>query len=214
MFIAKAAATYTPPVVVTPAKNTSHPKNTVAAKSEFPAGSIVSVNGRDMDGRLKVRKNAPMLYGVVEVRGEDENVKYIRETNEMISFLVSGKYKWYNKNGHNVLTSSYHTGLLTMYSRPHNFSKDQDPFSDEDPLCWFTKMVGGWKVKCHEEPCCSYGSPKCLYNSNKAGFKNLIKCVGNNGDCVTNSQCCYKCYNISISRMYGTLGYPNRRRIG
>ena len=75
----------------------------------------------------------------------------------MISFVVSGRHQWYQKYSHNVLTSTYHTVLLMMYSPPPNDSLDRHPFFDEDPLRWLTKTVGGWKVKWYEEPCYTYG---------------------------------------------------------
>ena len=42
-------------------------------------------------GRFKVRKNTPLLYGVVEAREKDESGKETSETSEMISFFGSGK---------------------------------------------------------------------------------------------------------------------------
>ena len=99
-----------------------------------------------------------------------------------------------------------------MYSPPPNNSSDQRPLSDNHPLRWFTKNVGGWKVKWHEEMCYTYGLLWYLYGSNKADFKKLIKRIGDNGDCVKNSQYNYKCYKTAISKIYGTLGYQNRRR--
>ena len=87
----------------------------VPVKMEFLTGSIVSINRRDVDyGRFKVRNNTPIFYGVVEPTGKDESGKEISETNEIISVVGSGEYEWYNNNGHNVLTSTCHTGLLTI----------------------------------------------------------------------------------------------------
>ena len=181
---------------------------------EFLTGSIVSINRRGTDyGWFKVRKNALVLYGVVEARGKEESEKEISDTNEMINFVVSGEYEWYNKNNHNVITSAYHTGLLKMYFPPPNNSSDQHPFSDKYPLRLFTKTVCGWKVKWYEEPCYTCGLPWYFYDRYKAGFKKLIKLIGDNGDCVTNSQCHYKCYKTSTSKIYRTLGYHNKRRI-
>ena len=143
-FVTKPTFIHTPPAVVTPAKKTPPILKKKAIKREFPTGSIISINGRDMDYiRFKVRKNTPVFYGIVKTTRKNESGKEISETNEMISFIVSGKYEWYNKNGHNVLTSTYHTGLLTISSPPPNDSSYQHPFSEEDSLRWFTKTVGG-----------------------------------------------------------------------
>ena len=96
-------------------------------------------------GWFKVRKHIPVLYGVDEAGG-GESGKNIGEINDMISFVISGEYEWYNKNRYNVLNSTYNTGILTMYSLLPSDSSDQHLFSDENPLRWFTKTLG-WKMK-------------------------------------------------------------------
>ena len=92
---------------------------TVSTQTTFDTatiGSIVGINGYDLDyGRFKVKKNAPMFFGLVldpnkinHAEGSDE----LKDDELFVKFVVSGEYEWYDKNVPNCLFGNYKKSKL------------------------------------------------------------------------------------------------------
>ena len=63
-------------------------------KLEFPHGSIVSINGRDLDfSKYKMRVDSPTFYGVVDNIKYFDDIDRIAAGQSYISFVLSGEYE-------------------------------------------------------------------------------------------------------------------------
>ena len=91
------------PAVVSPLKSLIY--------DDFPIGSIVGINGYDLDyGKFTTKKNAPMFYGLVEnpqLHDDNDDLGLLKKDELIVKFVVSGEYEWYNKNAPNCLISNY-----------------------------------------------------------------------------------------------------------
>ena len=185
---------------------------------DFPTGSIVGINGCDLDyGRFKVKRDAPMFYGLVEDTimhdGEDELVE-LKEDEVIVKFVVCGEYEWYDKNVPNCLVSNYKKSLLVLCHPPPVNVVGADLFaSDDDSVRWFTKSRSGWVVKVFEDPCYGCGSPYCLYHENRTALRTMLSDFLSNRR-MSNKQKRYRCYRDAISMKWGTLGHASRKRVG
>ena len=133
-----------------------------AAKDEFPFGSIVSINGYDLDyGRFTEKRNAPMFFGVVEnpVNHDNADTDKLESDELIVRFVVSGEYEWYDKNVPNCLVSNYKKSVLVLcHPPPVNVSGAYLFGPDDDSARWFTNSLSGWIVKNFEDPCYGCGS--------------------------------------------------------
>ena len=185
---------------------------------EFPVGSIVGINGYDLDyGRFKKKRDAPMFYGLVEDpsmhSGEDEVIK-LADDEVIVKFVVCGEYEWYNKNVPNCLVSNYKESLLVLCHPPPVNVEGPDLFmSGDDSARWFKKTRTGWAVKVYEDPCYGCGSPYCLYHENRAALRMMIADFSSN-ERMSNKQKRYRCYRDAISMKWGTLGHVSHKRVG
>ena len=88
------------PAVASPQKLCIH--------EEFPIGSIVGINGYHLDyGKFKVKKHAPLFYGLVEDPSLHQSKEESNEDEVVVKFVVSGEYEWYDRNEPNCLISNY-----------------------------------------------------------------------------------------------------------
>ena len=198
------------PSIVTSAKNEP------VVKLEYPYGSIVSINGYDLDNsKWPVKKDAPTFFGCVEVPGnfKCEDADNIKDDESFISFVVSGEYEWYDKNQPNVLQSTYRHRYLTLCSHPPKNMVDTVPFGEDDFTKWFTKTLDGWRVKVFEAPCYGCGSPWCMLDHDRVSLKRMIAQVqaGTKG---SQKQKRFRCYRDAISKRWGFLGMQQRKRCG
>ena len=92
----------------------------------FPVGSIVCINGYDLDyGKFKQKKNAPMFYGVVA--DPDHNSGKLKDDELLVTFVISEEYKWYNRNVPNALVSNYKKRYLVQcHLPPVNINSSND----------------------------------------------------------------------------------------
>ena len=90
-------------------------------KLEFLIGSIVSINGKDMNSRRwLIRKDTLRFYGFVEDPSnfDTPDAVNIKAHESYVTFVASGEYKWYNRKHSNVLQSNYDHKLLTLSANP------------------------------------------------------------------------------------------------
>ena len=69
-------------------------------KLEFPYGSIVSINGRDLNEfNFKNHQDAPTFYGIVENpdQWDDREAEETQEGESFVRFLLSGEYEFFDK---------------------------------------------------------------------------------------------------------------------
>ena len=187
-----------------------------AAKDEFPFGSIVSINGYDLDyGRFTEKRNAPMFFGVVEnpVNHDNADTDKLESDELIVRFVVSGEYEWYDKNVPNVLMSSYKKNHLSLISYPPMRRKDKDALDEVDVTRWFVKGRSGWEVRVFDNPCYGCGSPWCLYHQYRGELKNMIGTLKENHR-MTMKQRRYRCYRDAVSLKWGALGHATRKRAG
>ena len=115
--------TPSPKLKSTGTQTTALPSNIKCYESladDFPNGSIVSINGYNLDyGRFPRKKDAPLFYGIVEDSSDhDDHVEDLQGDELIVRFVVSGEYEWYDKNSPNVLVSNYKKSNLTLCRRP------------------------------------------------------------------------------------------------
>ena len=111
-------------------------------KLEFPIGSIVSINGKDMDsGRWPTRKDAPRFHGVVKDPSNfDTPDAFDMNAHKLyVSFVVSGEYEWYNWNSSNVLQSNYDHKFLNLLSNPPTDTVYTKLYDEYNHMRWFIK---------------------------------------------------------------------------
>ena len=128
---------------------------------EFPIGSIVGINGYHLDyGKFKVKKHAPLFYGLVEDPSLHQSKEELNEDEVVVKFVVTGEYEWYDRNKPNCLISNYLKKYLVLCHPPPVNVNGVDFFAiDDDSVRWFSKGGGGWAVKVFEDPCYGCGSP-------------------------------------------------------
>ena len=192
-------------------------QDTNLVKKEFPVGSIVGINGRDLDyGRYKVRKHAPTFYGVVDPHANHtyEGSNPVAEGWTYVTFVVSGEYEWYDKNEVNTLSAAYHDTLLTLCSYPPVDSVNYDPITEDDLSRWFTKLNGHWIIKVQETPCYGCGSPWCMLHLDRAYLCGMISDVDSSKHLTIAREKRFRCYRNAVSRRWGVLGYQQRKRVG
>ena len=79
--------------------------------SPFEVGSIVSINGCDLDGfRFRNRMTAPTFYGVVNKMTVLDDIGF---GDTKVSFVSSGQYEWMDKRNPNVMTGVWPHSKLT-----------------------------------------------------------------------------------------------------
>ena len=203
-----------PPKLKSAATQTiAYQKEFDSTAQDFPYGSIVSINGYNLDyGRFPRKVDAPLFYGVVEDPSDhDERV----ESDELIvRFVVSGEYEWYNKNSPNVLLSNYKKTYLALTRRPPTGTRDKDSLEDAvDDTRLFVEGGRGWEVRAFEDPCYSCGNPWCLYKQHRTELKEMINFFKNNKR-MTMKQKRYRCYRDAVSIKWGALGHASRKRVG
>lgn len=77
-------------------------------KLEFPYGSIVSINGRDLDEfKFKIRQDAPTFYGIVENPYDDRDTEETQEGESFVRFLLAGEYEWLDINSEHVMRGQF-----------------------------------------------------------------------------------------------------------
>ena len=178
----------------------------------------MGINGFDLDyGRFKVKKNAPMFYGLVldpKVHQDEDELRLLNDDELIIKFVVSGDYEWYNKNVPNCLVSNYKKSLLVLCHPPPINVNGVDFFDrDDDSARFFSKSRSGWVVKVFEDPCYGCGSPYCLYKENRTALNTMLDEAASNNR-MNNRQKRYRCYRDAISLKWGTLGHASRKRVG
>ena len=81
----------------------------MAMKREYHIGSIVGINGRNIDyGDCNICKNIPTLDGIVE-NGKEYNTDItinLKEEWSLVTFIVNIEYHWYDKNCVNVFRAA------------------------------------------------------------------------------------------------------------
>ena len=191
-------------------------KNLEPIAINFPYGSIVSINGYNLDyGRFPRKVDAPLFYGIVEDPSDhDEHVEDLQGDELIVRFVVSGQYEWYDKNSPNVLLSNYKKSYLALCRRPPTITSEVDSLEDlVDNTRLFVQGRRGWEVRVFEDPCYGCGNPWCLYKQHRTELKEMINFLKGNRR-MTMKQKRYRCYRDAVSIKWGALGHASRKRVG
>ena len=90
-------------------------------KLEFPYGSIVNINGRDLDEfNFKIRQDALTFYGIIENpdHWDDKDAEETQEGESFVIFLLVGEYEWLDKNNEHVMKGKFSHFVLTLIQYP------------------------------------------------------------------------------------------------
>ena len=92
-------------------------------RREFSYGSIVAINGRDMDEyNRKDRKEAPTFLGIVQ-NPEREAESIDRTCESYVTFVTFGHYEWLDTKMLNTLVFSMMRHLTSSRFHPHTTKK-------------------------------------------------------------------------------------------
>ena len=180
-------------------------------KSRYEKGGIVMINGHHFDHyKFSSVQSAPTLYGIVHA---DQSKAGPNETN--IEVVASGEYEWLDKNAPHTLTATYSNTKLKKYTGPPRTLTTREPYSEEDPIRWFTATEGGWVVKAHESPCFQCGDPCCMLDHSRSHLKKLVEQVKDDATGMeTQKELRFKCYRMAVRYKHGYLGVQERKRTG
>ena len=97
------------------------------------------------------------------------------EDKSLVTFILSGKYEWYDQNREHVRIGLYDNRALTVCAPLP--SDDIRLRSNEKKgfLTWLSKTLGRWVVKNHANPCHGCEDPWCLFKNNTDILKKIIK---------------------------------------
>ena len=181
--------------------------------SPFEVGSIVSINGRDLDGfRFRNRMTAPTFYGVVNKMTVLDDIGF---GDTKVSFVSSGQYEWVDKRNPNVMTGVWPHSKLTAYPYPPRDQHQDEPFNELDPGRWFKRGEGGWEVKELEDVCQACASPWCMWYKNNTLCKDIIQSVVDESDLYDTTKAARRvAYYRAVKSRYGSLGWNARVRTG
>ena len=167
-------------------------------KVEFPYGTVVSINGKDMhDARWTDRDQAPTFIGIVEnPRHHDgKEAESIDEDYEsMVTFALAGHYEWLDTELLNTMTGVFNDETLNLISLPTQNDKKLKYRGEKDPMRNIDKQDGKYVIRKHKNPCMACGSPWCKFKKNTEAIINIVdeRKADKNGE--SNKQKRFKCY--------------------
>jgi hypothetical protein len=186
--------------------------------TKFPFGSVVAINGTDMDEyRWKQRNQAPIFYGVVgnPYHFDCQVAQNINKKKEsMVTFVLNGQYEWLDSDLLNVMSYKYDNRTLTIVSYPPvNPSKSRYK-RDTSPMRDFQNTEGKWTIINHQDACLMCASPWCLYKNNKQIVDNIIEEQKNTNVHDKHNKKRFNCYVACARRILEDANAGNRVRLG
>ena len=167
-------------------------------RREFPYGSIVSINGRDMDDYTwKDRREAPTFLGIVQNpdHHDGREAASIDLTCESyVTFVTAGHYEWLDTKLSNTLSGVFDDASLNFISFPPTNDKRMRYHGPMDPLRHFEKVDGKWSFRKHKNPCFQCGSPWCKFKKHHKMVIDIVDEKKNNGKPGSNKQKRFQCY--------------------
>lgn len=185
-------------------------------KPEFDIGSIVKINGRDLDPeKYEIKDDPPVFLGCVQspLHFDQERNLDCDATETLVEFIVAGEYVWQNKNTQNTVQKVVHNNSLTQVVLPPNELHNTRIESLKEINKWFKVGPMGWEIKKFEDPCVTCGSPYCFFKNNKNTLNAIVIRV-KHLEHLTNKERRHQAYFDGVKSVYpaGTRGV--RRRLG
>ena len=199
-------------------KNTHKRSKIFENRSEFPYGSVVSINGMHMDGsRWDSVHDAPTFLGIVQNPynhdgWEAENIN--EDTESYVTFALYGHYKWDPNDMNNHLSGKFEDTYLNIISLPPNDTKPRRNFGDKDPLRHFEKGEGEWVFKNHKNACETCGSPWCKLKKNKKVISEIVSFMKVTGGGMSNKGKRFRCYLSAANEILQYTGEGYRTQLG
>ena len=157
-------------------KSVKHTK-LVQNRQEFPYGSIVSINGHDLDEYHWTNHNeAPIFLWIVQNPGhhDGKEAKSIDETSaSCVTFVTSGYHEWLDSDMLNTLSGVFNDATLNFIAFPPANNKEMRYHGAKDLMRRFENSDGKWTLRNHQNPCFEYGSPWCNYEKHKKWYTML-----------------------------------------
>ena len=198
-------------------KKTKKVKADPAIKREFPYGSIVRINGRDMDDiTWKYREDAPQFYGLVENPDhyDDASVEGAVEGESYVTFVICGEYEWIDKNNHHVMRGKYADEVLYLVAYPPQDDKKICYKNAQDPMRYFQKKGNSWTINQLPGPCYDCGCPWCIFSTNRRALCNIVAFVRRRSGPMEDKEKRWRCYRAAANHIFGVLEHRERRRLG
>ena len=133
------------------------PSKILKNRSEFPYGSIVTINGWNMnDFRWVNRNKAPAFLGIVQNPSHHDGIEAEEIDKEMesyVTFALSSHYKWLDTDIMNTMSGKYKDGCLHTIAFPPKVQKLIRYRGKHDPMRHFVKENAKWKFSNHTNLC-------------------------------------------------------------
>ena len=187
-------------------------------KVEFPYGTVVSINGRNMhDARWADHNNSPTFIGIVQnPRHHDgREAESIDESCEsMVTFALAGHYEWLDTELSNTMTGVFNDEFLNLISLPTNNDKKLKYRGEKDPMRNIDKENGKYVIRKHKNPCMGCGSPWCKFKKNRVTITNIVNNKKAEASHHSNKYKRHKCY-VEIANEINEETYQGfRMRLG
>ena len=187
-------------------------------KVEFPYGTVVSINGRNMhDARWSDHNNSPTFIGIVQnPRHHDgREAESIDESCEsMVTFALAGHYEWLDTELLNTMTGVFNDEFLNLISLPTNNDKKLKYRGEKDPMRNIDKQNGKYVIRKHKNPCMGCGSPWCKLKKNREAITNIVNNKKADGNRESNKQKRFKCYVEIANEVNEETNQGFRMRLG
>ena len=135
-------------------------------KPEFDLGSIVKINGRDLDpDKYEIKDDPPVFLGCVQnpFHFDRERNLDCNPTQTLAEFIIAGEYVWDKSRTRNTVQKVVNNNLLTQIVLPPKDLTTTNINMLKDITKWFKVGPMGWEVKQFEDPCVTCGSPFCFF---------------------------------------------------
>ena len=180
-----------------PLSDLSQAKPTSKPTLRIPYGAIVSIVGTDIDpSKYPDRATSQLFFGTVQnpYQQHNEDTNKMTADQSLVTFVLSGKYEWYDKNRDHVRCGIYENRALTICAPPPTDDVKLRSEQKRGFLKWFSKTPGRWKIKTQTNPCHGCGDPWCLFKNNTDTMKKIIREAKHIPNHVPNNQKRHHCY--------------------